>query len=208
MITNLYITQSNTTEDSNLVAIHSPLVFIVDATYTGAPPDIGEVRVSIYDGWDYDNLLDAFICNVLEDPYPGVRRFYFRADSVLRGWMDGFDDNFQSDGSFLFVDEITKQFRIVFSADGISPLPFVDIDACHAARQYGESATMIDIATNEQNVYTGVQGVPVDVYFYNDDASLVVSIGDTSFEEVIALDYDDEEFEDFDGVPFTIEVMN
>ncbi len=204
-ITNLTITKSNTTSESKLVAVHSPLVFIIDATYTGAAPNIGDVTAGIYDG---TTLLGSFRCNVLSDIAPGTRRFSFRADAILRGYMEDFDDFVQSENSFVPVEYITKEFKIIFAANGVTPLPEVEFVACHGARQFGESENMEEIATNQENTYLGVKGEPVCVYFYNDDAANVVGITDTSVNSVFAVDDNGTYYTSYDGTRYTIEILN
>lgn len=204
-ITGLTIIKSNVTSESNLVAVHSPLSFIVEATYTGAAPDIGTVTAGIYSDGE---LLGSFRCNVLKDVIPGIRQFYFRADAILRGYMEDFNDFVQGENSFVPVDYITKEFKIIFAVNGVTPLPEVEFVACHGARQFGESENMEDIATNQENTYLAVKGEPVYVYFFNGDDALVPTIGDTSIDNFDALDFDDIEFTDFDDVTFTIDALN
>jgi hypothetical protein len=204
-VTDLTIYKSNIVDGANLLAVHSPIVFLIDATYTDAPPESPDVQCFIYEG--DRNYINAFRCQVFQDVYPGVRRFMFRADAILRGYMEGFEDFIQSDESLVPVPDITKQFTLLFTVAGVSPLPEVDIVACHAARQFGQTEAMTDIYNNEPKKYYAAAGQPVNVYFYNNDPDAVIGINDQSFQAVEAQDYDGEPFQDYDGTPFLINII-
>ena len=57
-ITTISISQDNKVDESNLMAVQSPLIFLIDVTYSGDPPDI------LYcDLQDEDSvLLNTFKC--------------------------------------------------------------------------------------------------------------------------------------------------
>lgn len=201
-ITAVNISQDNIQDESNLVAVHSPLIFLVNADYTGAAPEV--LYCDVYDSDDV--LLGRFKCIPYVDLTSTLRQFMFIADSILRGFMESFDDEVQSGGSIEYVDNITKEFTLEFLDTTEAFTDTVDIVACHAVRQFGEDPNMETIFWNEAKTYYGYENKPVYVYIYNDNIGNIVGTtpGETGFE--YALDYDDEIFTDAVDDPFTVTV--
>lgn len=202
MITDITISQDNIYNGSNLVPVHSPLVFLADVTYTSQAPDIIYVDILV-DG----EVVDTFKPIPFADPLGTVRTFAFVASEVLKGIMAGFDDFAQLIDTFNYVDGITKLVTIKFyDPDAPATSDSVEVDLIHGAAQFGENPNLDGVYNNEDQVYVGPEGSFVYIYFYNDDVANVLTIGSpvTLFE--IATDFDDVEFTDFDDVEFEIEI--
>ena len=110
-ITAVEIVQTNIVGDCDLLAIHSPLIFLANATYNTAPPD--NLYLFIYDKDDV--LLGSYKSLPNRDISPTVRQFRFRADQVLRQWLRPMEDFTQADNTLIEVPDMTKQFKIKFS---------------------------------------------------------------------------------------------
>ena len=110
-ITAVEIVQTNIVGDCDLLAIHSPLIFLANATYNTAPPD--NLYLFIYDKDDV--LLGSYKSLPNRDISPTVRQFRFRADQVLRQWLRPIEDFTQADNTLVEVPDMTKQFKIKFS---------------------------------------------------------------------------------------------
>lgn len=185
--------QDNIEEAVNVMAIHSPLVFLLDVEYSSTAPDF--IYCEIFK--DGASVLTAR-CIYVSDVSATSRRFKFVADEILRGYMPVFDDFVQSGGSIETATNISQIFTLVFKNDliGTIQLP-IEIEACHAARQIGEQACMTDICANANDLYIGAANKPIYVYFYN--LASVAPIGSS-----YALDYDDDYFTDYDDSKFLI----
>jgi hypothetical protein len=173
-ISNITIYQNNKVGDSDLLAVHSPLSFLVDVTYSGAVPDI--LYCDIYD--ETPTLLTTLKCIPYQDLTPTQRRFILIADSTIRGYMDDFDDFVQSENSFVSVPKITKIFELRFRDPdaGVPDVTFT-FTAIHAAREFGESPNLSEVYNNDSDTYYAAKGETVYIYFYNDNASNVITIG-------------------------------
>lgn len=204
-VTAIDIVQDNTVGDSDLIAVHNPVVFKINVTYTGSAPDIVYARV--FDSTP--TLLGTFKCVPYVDVTTNIRQYIFIADSILRGYMeDEFEDFVQTGASLDYCDGITKEFRIDFD-DYDTPLPAVPVyfTAIHAARQFGDEngPNAEDIFNNDAKVYYACEEKPVYLYVYNDDEANIIGTTSSIGDDYIACDYDDEDFEDsYDGELFTI----
>jgi hypothetical protein len=204
MISSITISQDNKVLTSDLMAVHSPLVFLVDVEYSGTDPEILFVDVLDAD----DTLLGSFKAIPYKDLLPTIRQFMFIADSVLRGYMESFEEFVQGSDTLVAVPDITKQFKLIFSdPDSICPPTELEFVAIHSASQFGSNPNRSDIFNNDPDEYIAIANFPVYVYFYNDDPNNVVTIGDSSVQEVIATDYDDDQFTDFDDRLFLIDII-
>lgn len=182
-ITNISIHEDNKVGDSDLLAVQSPLAFLVDVTYTGAIPDV--LYCDVYD--EDSVLLSTFKCIPYQDLLETERRFIFIADSILRGYMDVFDDFVQTVGSFVYVDGITKIFELKFrDPDEGVPDESIIFTAIHASKEFGENPNLSEIFNNESQSYLAPKDGVVYVYFYNDDTSNQVSVNG----ELLTLDPD------------------
>lgn len=163
-ITAINISQDNIVSGSNLMPVHSPLSFIAEATYNTTTPATLYARV--YD--INDLLIDTFKCIPYEDPIATVRTFLFDANLFLKSYMDSQEDVLQVNGSFLYMDAPTEQFKISFyDSDSLIESSKLTIDAIAGAAQFSEYPNLIDIYNNEAQTYISKIGGFVYVYFYN-----------------------------------------
>jgi hypothetical protein len=200
-ITAITINQDNVVNSSNLMPVHSPLVFIVDVDYTGSTPD--SIDVEIYD--IDDNLLETYSAIPYNDITITQREFLFKSSGPLKALMESFDDFLQLNNTLEYVEDITKQFKIRF-VDPENALIYdeVTIDAVHGASQFGEYPNLDDQYNNENDTYYAALDGIVYVYFYNNDANNTIEVSTGTLTEGNALDYDDSIFTDYDDSIFTI----
>lgn len=173
MISSLTINQDNKVGDSDLMPIHSPLIFLVDATYSGAAPDY--IYCDIKD--ETDATLIQTKCIPYEDVNATTRRFMLIAQGILQGYMNGFDDFDQSENSLVHVENITKQFKLVFNdpdenADDVE----LEIVAAHGVRQFGDNPNMHEQYNNDNEKYYAAKGQNIYIYFYNNDETNELSL--------------------------------
>ena len=203
-ITGVSISQNNIVSGSNLIPIHSPVIFIADVTYSGLLPNI--LNVQILD--DTDTLLETYKAIPYRDPLATVRQFMFVAGEPIRSLMNGLEDFFQLDDTLEYVDDITKVIKLKF-VDPDNELTFdeVTLDFAHATEQFGNNPNLVDQFNNEDDNYFAPDGGFVYVYFYNDDITNDVAIDGPLITEGNALDYDDSIFTDYDDSIFTIDTL-
>ena len=178
-ITAINITKDNTDGSCNLVAVHSPLVFLLQATYTGlAAPDylycqiFDENGINLTSGTVFEPYKAIFYSDLLA----GERLFYFVADEILRGFMENFDDALISTNSITLESNATKIFKLKFF-DPINNLIFdeVTINAMHAAKYIGEKEAMTSIYNNDDEVIFAFKNMPFYSYFFNDNITNVLT---------------------------------
>lgn len=199
-VTALNISQDNIEGDSNLMAVHSPLIFLINVNYTGTAPDT--IYCDVYDSDDVD--LGRFKCIPYYDLTSALRQFMFIADSILRGFMDTFEDIVQSGGSLEYIENITKEFKLIFRDESETYVDTIEFVAAHVCRQFGENINLEDLFNNEALTYYGYENKPVYVYMYNDNESNFPGITEGELGYEYALDYDDSVFTDAVDDPFTI----
>lgn len=203
MITGISVYQDNKIGNSDLLPVHSPLVFLVDASYSGSAPN--ELYAVLKD----ENGLElaTFNCIPYRDVLATVRRFAFVANDLIRGYMDGFDDEVTTAFSISHVSSITKVFIIEFKdPNGDAASDTVQFTAIHGANQFGSNPNKESIYNNEPNTYIGVINKPVYVYIYNNNINNIISLQQGGLQQVYALDYDDSFFTDYLGNKFTVTV--
>lgn len=165
MITTLTIFQDNIEGESNLMPVHSPLVFLIDADYTSTAPDY--IYCKLYYN---ETLLNTFKCIPYELIIPGEMRFMFIADSILRGYMDSYDDFYQDEDIAYVAENITKKFTLSFEdPEENASSKSVDIVAIHAVSQFGEAPNKEDIYNNEDETIYCSKDQPVYLYIYDSD---------------------------------------
>ena len=179
-ITDISISQDNIVSGSNLIPIHSPVIFIVDVTYTGLVPE--QLNVELYDKDSV--LLSTYKCIPYADPLSTIRQFMFIADEPIRSLMNGFEDVAQLNETFVAIPDITKLITLKF-VDPDNALIFDNliIDFVHGAEQFGNNPNLVDQFNNEDDNYFAPENSFVYVYFYNDDITNSVSIN----EEILQL---------------------
>jgi len=182
-VTDITIYQDNIEGAVNLLAVHSPLVFLIDVTYTGTVPAM-RCDVTI-DGITPINEDATFNCVFHEDVTNVIRRFRFQADAMLRGFMEEFADFVQTDASVEQVRDVQQTFQLVFYDVELTMVaePTVII-AFAARRQFGESPALSEIYNNEDDLYIAGSEQPVYVYFYNDTlgSSAIITDGTNDYE--------------------------
>ena len=198
-VSSITIVQGNIIDSCNLLAIHNPLVFLIDVAYTLEVPENLYCDIQDVD----ENVLGTFTAiPYSDDEITGIRTYAFIADKVLRAYMNSFNDFKTNELELDYVEGITKQFTIRFYIDTTSTS--TSFTAIHAARQFGETSYLSDIYNNvSETYYTGV-GMPVYIYIYNADINNDVTIGAPASDDLAALDYDSTVFVDSDLSSFKI----
>ena len=202
-ITSITIEQDNKVGSSDLLPVHSPLVFIVNVAYQGISPTV------IYTDVEVDGLVvETFKMIPYKDPLETLRQFCFVANDVIKGLMDAFDDTFQPMESLVHVPEITKRCKLTFYEPDKKSTMFAEttVTFAHGAVQFGEAPNLRDVYRSETNTYLGAVGQIVYVYFYNEDEANELTIGAPQITQAVAVDYDDTPFADYDDVKFIIDV--
>ena len=173
--------QDNIIGDNNLMAVHSPLVFLIDVTYTGAAPEL-YCDVTI-DGLTPVSDDATFQCVYHSDQSPTVRRFMLRADTLIRGYMEDFEDFIQTSETVVEVLKVKQEFILVFYDEDELFSDTVSLVAFAATRQFGQSVAIKEIYDNEDVLYIAGQDKPVYVYFFNDTggASRTITDGTTNY---------------------------
>ena len=172
-ISSIDTVQDNIVGDCNLLAVHSPLSFIVDATYSG---DLPEVFVDIMN--ITDEVLATFRCVFLQDISATIRRFIFIADNILKAYMDEYSDFIQSADTIERVTGNIFDFKLHFRNEGDTVIEDVNIIAFHAVRQFGQTAALTNIYDNDYDFYITGKNKPVYIYFYNTYEMVTVEITD------------------------------
>lgn len=200
-ITNITISQTNEYNGSNLLPVHSPLIFKADATYTGTPPDVLLLDI-INDG----EVLGTYKCIPGDDLTASVRQFIFIADGLVKGFMSDFDDTSQLNETFQHIPEMTKVLDVKFydpEDDRISDI--FTATFVHGASQFGGRPNFEGIYNNTENfIFLGPKDGFTYVYFYNSDPANILTIGNPVIESGYALDYDGSIFTDDNNDKFTI----
>ncbi|MDH3381652.1 MAG: hypothetical protein OEL54_03035 [Flavobacteriaceae bacterium] len=180
-----------------MLAVHNPIVFIVDVYYSGGKPtflsvdliDKEAVVLATFRAIEYNNNTDNSIVT-----------YHFRADDVLKAYMLDFDDFHHAYNELVFVENITKQFTLKFY-NGASFIE-TEITAIHAARQFGQDPCLIDIQNNENLLFHAAIGMPVYIYIYNNSDSNNISVNKVAGVDDYCLDFDDTVFLDYNDYLF------
>jgi hypothetical protein len=175
-VTDITVFQDNIVASVNLMAVHSPLVFLIDVTYTGAAPTL-YCDITL-DGGDPITTDATFQCVYLLDISPTVRRFMFRADSLLRGFMEDFEDFVQTAESVAIVLKTQQAFILVFRDNPLTYSDTVSLIAFAAKRQFGQTPAISEIYNNADVLYVAGYKKPIYIYFFNTVAAGVITITD------------------------------
>lgn len=165
--------EDNIVNGSNLLATHSPLTFICNANYTGAPPD--EVTVEIRD--IDNNILETYRAIPYRDTTTTQRQFIFLASEAIRALLDSFEEFVQLEDTLEYVEGLTNNLKIRF-VDPEDPDSYAEstLDFCHAARQFGQRPNMQDQYDNDEDIYYAPKDKPCYVYFYNNNGANDISL--------------------------------
>jgi hypothetical protein len=194
-VTSITISQTNKTGNVDLLAVHNPLVFLVDVAYTSAAPET--LYVELQD--ELGDEIETFAAIPYSD-VGSIRTFAFIADDILRSYMESYADFESPVGTLEHVPNQTKQYGLRFYIDAIEAT--VEFVACHAARQFGEDPAMEDIYTNDDDTYYGASGKPVYAYIYNNSTTNLITIDSPTADEYALTDYDDTILIDHDNQYF------
>jgi hypothetical protein len=199
-INSITISQDNKVNGSDLLPVHSTLVFLADVNYTGEYPL--SILVDIIEDGD---ILETFRASVNTDLLANLRQFYFVANDVIKGLMGSFDDFAQLNDTLAYVNDITKTVTLKFR-DPDNELTFDEttVTFVHGAAQFGENPNLDTIYNNEPSLYYGVEGGFVYVYFYNENESNALTIDSPISSLELAQDFDDAVFTDGNLVDFEI----
>ena len=169
------IYQDNVDGACNLLACHSPLVFLIDQEHNGLPVNL---YCDVYGGTGapVGDPLGTFLCAYDRDISGNVRRFRFMADKILRGYMEDFDDFVQTAESVKQVEKVTKDFILRFYDEADAYDDTVQVVAFSASRQFGDNPALTDVYGNTDTLYLAGSGKPVYIYFFNDTAGVVAKI--------------------------------
>jgi hypothetical protein len=196
-VTSLTLSQENTKLGIDLLSVHNPLSFIVDAVWTGTAPV--ECKCNIYD--NENALLGTFFCIPYKDVL-NTRQFIFIADGIFKAYMDSFDDITSPEKVVHDIPQMTKFFKLVFETEGVqTETSFV---GAHAVQQFGQTPQMENVYNNAPMRFIGCQDKPIYIYFYNTIDGAGVSVNDP-FAEKFAADDDLRLFIDEDNTLFLIE---
>lgn len=199
-ITSVTISQNNFIGSSDLLPVHSTLVFIADVAYSGAVPDVLYVDIS-----DVGGVLETYRAIPYKDPLSTLRQFAFIANDVIKGLMGGFDDELQLNESLVYIEDITKTLILKFyDPDDEDTNDTLIATFIHGAAQFGENPNFDSIYDNDSDTYLVPSGSFAYLYFYNEAEANVLTIGDADLQYEVALDYDDDDFTDYDDEQFTI----
>lgn len=188
-VTNIAVSQTNIVGDCNLLAVHSPLVFLIDVTYTGAAPLL---KCDVNDSAGVIIADDAiFNCIYYRDLAANIRQFMFIADQILRGYMPEFADFVQTSESVSQVTNIPLAFQLRFYDEGDTIEETADIIAYASSRQFGQTPAMTEMFLNESDTYIAGSGKTVYIYFFNptDGADIVIQQVEYQIGVKFALDF-------------------
>lgn len=200
-ISSIDIVQDNISGDCNLLAVHSPITFIIDVEYSG---DLPELFVDIMDLTE--EVLATFRCIFYKDLSSTVREFLFIAstgkESVLRGYMTEYDDFVQTAGTIERVINNIFDFILRFRDEGETIYEDIQIVAFHAARQFGQTPALTNIYDNDSDTYITGQNKPVYIYFYNpyEDVTAEITDGTNTYDLGSDTEIFEETFDSWSGV--------
>jgi hypothetical protein len=152
-VTSIAITQDNVVSGCNLLAAHSPLIFLIEATGSDFPDYL---TVNIKEG---TITLDTFKA-VAYQWVAGGQIYIFNAERILRAFMPSFDDQSQADDTIARCKYSDRALTIEVTHEALTDS--VDIIPYVAARQRGEVEALAGIYDNDaEKVYCFK-----DRYFY------------------------------------------
>ena len=172
-ISSIVISQDNIILGSNLVPIHSPVVFLIDVTHSGLVPNTISVDL-IFNAV----VQKTYSCIPYKDLSTTIRQFAFIANDAIKSLMDDFDDFAQLTDVLVNVENITKLITLkFFDPDLITTFDEVELNFIHAANQFNENANLLEVYDNDPDTYYTNENGYVYIYFYNNDPAATLSIG-------------------------------
>jgi hypothetical protein len=196
-VTALSIYQDNTVGDSNLMPIHSPLVFIIDVTFTGTAPEL--ICVDIIKN---SVVLDTYQLIPWRDRSATQRVFVFVANEPIRSLMGSFDDTLQLLESLEPVSNITYDCILDFYDPATTINDTLNCVFIHGTAQFSEHPNLHEIFNNEIETYYAAKDSLVYIYIYNDNAANTIDTSVGILTETYAREYNDEIFTDYNDDDF------
>lgn len=197
MVTKLEIIQDNKAGDCDALAVHSPLVFFVRATYTGAVPEY--IQVDILDRIFPLGTYKARLYSV------GDYAIYkFQANKFLLAQLSTLQDI--NPVSNIWTPVTGRSMKLLLSFKDLNSNTEVatTIEPFHCAVQTGENQAVTKIYNNEPNKYLCKSGEYVYMYIWASAGSVV---SDGNINSGITQDYDSTDFVDDDGTGFVIDKL-
>ena len=190
------IIQDNKIDGWELLSCHNPLCFIAEVDYDGLTPDF--IDVELLSGSTSIAKMKAIS---FKDSAPKSRQFIFIADAIIRGAMPDFNDEVQGSNTLIHIENITKEFQIVFTYEDLTAsTSFV---ACNASSQFGDEFGACLKNINLPTTYTAGEGGVVYIYMYNWDENNVITM-DTNIQTGYALNSNLDIFTDSNNNRFKI----
>lgn len=167
-VTSIAITQDNIVSGCNLLAAHSPLVFLIEATGSDFPDYL---TVNIKDG---STTIDTFKA-VAYQWVAGGQIYIFNADRILRAFMPSIDDQSQADDTISRCTYTGRKLTIEAThellSDSVEIIPYV------AARQRGQTEALTEIYENNTEKTFCFKDRYFYLHYYQQlDASIVLAI--------------------------------
>jgi hypothetical protein len=164
--THITVTQDNKVGNSDLLAIHSPVIFLVNVVYNGNAPEI----VNAF-------MLENYKCILYADISGTERQFAFIANEPALSNMPDFSDFAQLDDTLVHADYATRPLQIVFFEPITAIWTSIYPVFCHATKQFGSVPNLTDVYNNVTDYYYAEKDKDVYVYFYSKDIGSVLRVG-------------------------------
>lgn len=198
-VTAVNIYQDNTVGDSNLMPIHSPLIFLVDVTFSSTAPEL------IYVDIIKDTVIqDTYQLIPWKDRSSTQRVFAFIANEPIKSLMGNFDDTLQLLESFEPVPDITYNCTLDFYDPDTNLNDTLDCVFVHGMNQFGEHPNLHEQYNNESETYYAAKDGIIYLYVFNNDITNDITVNEPTLTEVIALNFDDDTFVNYDDTEFSI----
>ncbi len=177
-ITSITITQDNIVNGSNLVPIHSPVVFLAEVVYTGlTPPDFLYIDILDKDS----NLLDTVKSFKESDQSSTISTYSFIANDFVKSVMPDFGDFDQTNDTLVYCENMTKQLYVKFyDPDTPATNDSVLIDFAHAVKQLGNYPNLEEVFYNFSNTFYAKKDSNVYSYYYNRTVGTIISVSKNS----------------------------
>ncbi|MGL6120341.1 MAG: hypothetical protein ACRC0V_07520 [Fusobacteriaceae bacterium] len=199
-ITAIDIVKDNIEGDCNVLSVFNPLLFWAAASYTDIAPD------NLYfDIKDFENKVFVSGRMIPYSDNGGARLFILDVSVFLKKYFIEITDQYQPVNSLIHIPITQKNFTLIVKNTIESPTIYkiVEFIGLLSTRQLGQSEANVEIFNNVTEKIIAPIGIPINVYFWNDNINNELAIN-LDINENIALDFDNEELHDFDNEPFII----
>lgn len=192
------IIKDNIEGNCNVLSVFNPLLFWANATYTGLAPD--NLYFDIEDGENNIFVSGRMI------PYGDngfVRLFILDIAPFIKKYFTEISDQYQPVGSLVYIENTQKPFTLRIKDENEAPniIETVEFIGLLSTRQFGQSEANVEIFENQNEKIIAPIGIPINVYFWNDNEANELAIN-----QVIeyAVDYNGDQFIDFNNDNFII----